>query len=61
MINVTGGYVDPAIPPSGVMAESAERGPQMRETGSSVLNWVKPMTYEVDTCRFLSWLLALIR
>ena len=39
----------------GMVAESVERGPHVREIGSSILSRVKPMTYETDTCRFLAW------
>ena len=32
---------------------TVERGPHGSEIGSSVPGWVKPMSYEIDTCRFL--------
>ena len=40
----------------GVVPESVERGPRMREIGSSVPDRVKPMTYKIYTCHFLAWL-----
>ena len=43
-----------------VVAESVERRPRVREIGSLVPGQVKPMTYQIDTCRFLAWCFALI-
>ena len=42
------------------LGESVERGPHVWEIGSSVPSRVKPMTYKIDTCRFLAWHSALI-
>ena len=38
----------------GVVAESVEREPPMREIRNSVSGRVKPMTYKTDTCHFLA-------
>ena len=42
------------------MAESVERRPQVQDTGSLVPGRVKPLTYKIDTCRFLARNSALI-
>ena len=33
----------------------AERRLPMKKGGSSIPSWVKPMTYQIDTCHFLVW------
>ena len=43
----------------GAVAKSVEHGPLIQESGSSGLDLVLPMTYNIDTCHFLSWCLAL--
>ena len=48
-----------SIWPSAV-AESVDWRPRTREIGSSVPGRVKPLTYKIDTCHFLAWLLLLI-
>ena len=50
---------------AGAVAESLERGPRVREIGrwaveNLVPGRVKPMTYKIDTCRFLAWRSELI-
>ena len=42
------------------VAESVERRPPVREIGSSIPGRVKPMTYQIKTCRFIAWRLTLI-
>ena len=39
----------------GVVAESVERKPHVREIWSLVPRRIKPMTYQIDNCRFLAW------
>ena len=45
----------------GVVAESVEREPLVREIGSSVPRRVKSMTYKIDTCHFLPWWFVITR
>ena len=42
------------------VAKSVERIPHVWEIRSLVPGRVKPMTYQIDTCRFLAWCSALI-
>ena len=46
--------------PAGALAESVERTPPVRESGSLRLGRVKPMTYKIDTYHYLAWHSALI-
>ena len=39
------------------MVKSVERGPYMREIGSSVPDGVKTKDLKIDTCRFLAGIL----
>ena len=43
----------PFVP--GMVAESIESGPRVQEIRSLVPSQVKPMTYQIDACRFLAW------
>ena len=43
-----------------VVEESAERRLPERKVRCSKLGRVKPMSYKIDTCRYLAWHLALI-
>ena len=38
----------------GAVAQSVERGPHVLQIESSVPDWVKPITYQIDTCHFLA-------
>ena len=44
----------------GVVAYSVEHGPRVWEIVGSNLSRVKPMTYEINTCRFLARCTALL-
>ena len=44
----------------GAVAESVERALRLLEIGGLVLSRVRPMTYQIDTCRFLAWQAALL-
>ena len=44
----------------GAVTELVERGPRLREIRSSIPRRVKPMTYKIDTFRFLAWHSTLI-
>ena len=60
---VIGGRVGRAQAPCaepGRVVELVEHEPRVWEIRSLVPGWVKLMTYQIDTCRFLAWWSALI-
>ena len=45
----------------GAVAESVRLGARLWDIGSSLLSWVKPITYKLDNCCFQPWCLTLTR